>query len=136
MKMNRSMMLGGAACALTLAAWTAAQALYPLIAMQGAAVSSAVASRAAPPTILVPLSFVSTEALLAAQVQHVPGQVVLDLHALDSIDAAEDLALAEVQRWEPGGPPVCWLRAESAEQQAAALAALTRGACAEVRIAG
>ncbi len=134
--MNRSMMLGGAACALTLAVLAAAHVLRPLIAMQGAAGSPAVTSRAAPPRMLVPLSFVPLEALQAAQRRYVPGQVVLDLHRLDSIDAAEDLALSEVQRWDPGGPPVCWLRAENAAQQAAALTALTRGACAEVRIAG
>jgi len=132
--MNRSMMLGGAACALSLAVLAAAHELHPLIAMQRGAVSPAVAPSAAPPKILVPLSFVSLDALQAAQRRYVPGQVVLDLHRLDSIDAAEDLALSEVQRWEPGGAPVCWLQAENAAQQAAALAALTRGACAEVRI--
>jgi len=141
--MNRSMILGASAGVLALAALGAAQAWRPLTDPQPASGRPAAASRPAPaaapasvvPVSLVPVSLVPAASFLVAQRRHVAGQVVLDLHQLESIDAAEDLALAEVRRRGPGGPPVCWLMAENAAQRAEALAILTQGACAEVRIA-
>jgi len=141
--MNRSMILGASAGVLALAALGAAQAWRPLTDPQPASGRPAAASRPAPaaapasvvPVSSVPVSLVPAASFLVAQRRHVAGQVVLDLHQLESIDAAEDLALAEVRRRGPGGPPVCWLMAENAAQRAEALAILTQGACAEVRIA-
>jgi len=141
--MNRSMILGASAGVLALAALGAAQAWRPLTDPQPASGRPAAASRPTPaaapasvvPVSSVPVSLVPAASFLVAQRRHVAGQVVLDLHQLESIDAAEDLALAEVRRRGPGGPPVCWLMAENAAQRAEALAILTQGACAEVRIA-
>ena len=141
--MNRSMILGASAGVLALAALVAAQAWRPLTDPQPASGRPAAASRPTPaaapasvvPVSSVPVSLVPAASFLVAQRRHVAGQVVLDLHQLESIDAAEDLALAEVRRRGPGGPPVCWLMAENAAQRAEALAILTQGACAEVRIA-
>jgi len=141
--MYRSMTLGASAGVLALAALGAAQAWRPLTDPQPASGRPAAASRPAPaaapasvvPVSSVPVSLVPAASFLVAQRRHVAGQVVLDLHQLESIDAAEDLALAEVRRRGPGGPPVCWLMAENAAQRAEALAILTQGACAEVRIA-
>ena len=141
--MYRSMTLGASAGVLALAALGAAQAWRPLTDPQPASGRPAAASRPTPaaapasvvPVSSVPVSLVPAASFLVAQRRHVAGQVVLDLHQLESIDAAEDLALAEVRRRGPGGPPVCWLMAENAAQRAEALAILTQGACAEVRIA-
>jgi hypothetical protein len=139
--MNRSTILGGTAgvlVLLSLAALSAVQGLRPLIDQRptssrpAAALRPATTAHSAP---AVPLSLVPEASYRVAQRRHVLGHVVLDLRVLESIDAAEEPAIYEAQPWAAGRPPVCWLFAENSEQQAEALAILTQGACAEVRIA-
>jgi hypothetical protein len=62
------------------------------------------------------------------------GAVVLDLERLESVDAAQTLALNRSEVHPAGAPLVCWLAARDAAEAAAASVALARAGCTKLRV--